>query len=235
MTDTERTERPLAAYYLGLLDRDERRDVERALRRDRDLRQQCVSWPNALTAITCAALVIDESSHEARLEQRLIQRARLARPPTVHSRRTLRVAARGSRWLALIALIAVTAVFGYLAFRADEPISGQAIALTDDGATGVLLPQYEDRLFALVFWGLAQREPGESWQLWLVRASGEVEPGITFLEDEEGRAAVSFHPRVLESDDELIGFAVSRDNPSERTDGRPSSDDILYQFPFSRQ
>ena len=134
----------------------------------------------------------------------------------MRSSRTLRVARRGAIWLALAGLVAVAVIFGVLAFRADDPISGRAVALTEDGVTGVLLPRYEDRLFALIFWGLPQLQAGESWQLWLVRESGAVEPGPIFARDQEGRAAVSINPNDLESDDALIGFAVSRDDPTRR-------------------
>lgn len=223
-------DRPLAAFYLGLLEGAERDPVEGVVRSDPALRGRCAAWPTAVAAITCATLVIDRSNVEARLEQRLIQRARIERPPKVRSRRTLRAARRSSVWLLLAGLVAVASIFGYLAFRADDPISGEAVALTEDGVTGVLLPHYEQQLFALVFWGLPELEAGETWQLWLVRESGAVEPGPIFQRDAEGRAAVSLNPNVLESDDALIGFAVSRDDPAERTDGTPSSDDILYQF-----
>jgi len=226
-------EQLLAAFYLGLLDGEEQARVERAVRADSSLRRRSSAWPNAVAAITCASLVIDQDNVEARLEQRLIQRARIERPPTIRSRRALQAARRGVIWLVFIGLIAVTAIFGYFAFRGEEPISGRAVALTEDGATGVLLPQYEERLFALIFWGLPQLEPGQTWQLWLVRESGAVEPGPSFTRDDEGRAAVSINPNALESDDALIGFAVSADDPAERSQGTPSSDDILYQF--SRQ
>lgn len=223
-------DRPLAAFYLGLLEGAERDPVEGVVRSDPALRGRCAAWPTAVAAITCATLVIDRSNVEARLEQRLIQRARIERPPKVRSRRTLRAARRGAIWLIVGALVAIAAIFGVLAFRADDPISGEAVALTEDGVTGVLLPHYEQQLFALVFWGLPELEAGETWQLWLVRESGAVEPGPIFQRDAEGRAAVSLNPNVLEADDALIGFAVSRDDPAERTDGTPSSDDILYQF-----
>ena len=223
-------EQPLAAFYLGLLGEAEHDSVGGAVRSDPAIRGRCLAWPTAVAAITCATLVIDRSNVEARLEQRLIQRARIERPPTVRSRRTLRAARRGAVWLIIGALAAIAVVFGVLAFRADDPISGQAVPLTEDGVTGVLLPHYEQRLFALVFWGLPELEAGDEWQLWLVRESGVVEPGPIFERDEEGRAAVSLNPNVLESDDTLIGFAVSRDDPAERPDGTPSSEDILYQF-----
>ncbi len=229
-TGESTSEPPLAAYYLGLLDDEERVAVERSIRSDPALRRRCAAWPNAVAAITCASLIVERSSIDARLEQRLIQRARLERPPKVRSSRTLRVARRGAVWLVLAGLVAVAAIFGALAFRADDPISGRAVALTEDGVTGVLLPRYEERLFALIFWGLPQLEGDESWQLWLVRESGAVEPGPIFTRDVEGRAAVSINPNDLESDDALIGFVVSRDNPATRSDGTPSSDDILYQF-----
>ena len=224
------TERSLAAFCLGLLDGDERSGVERAVRSDPDLRRRSAAWPTAIAAITCAALVVEGTGAEARLEQRLIQRARIERPPKVRAPRVLRAAGRNMTRLLLIAAIAAAALFGYLAFRPDEPISGRALALSGDGVTGVLLPKYEDRLFALVFWGLPELGPTERWQLWLVRESGAVEPGPFLIRDDEGRATVSIDPNLLETDDALIGFAVSRDDPSERVDGKPSANNIHYQF-----
>ncbi len=231
---TSRTSEPeprLAAFYFGLLPQEEHDEVERIVRSDPAIRRRCSAWPTAAAAITGATLVVAPDPAEARLEQRLIQRARLVRPPAVRSHYALRVVRRNVLRMLLVLLVAIAALFGYLAFRAEEPISGRAIALTDDGATGVLLPRYEDQLFALIFWGLPPLNVDETWQIWLVRASGSVEPGPTFGRDAEGRAAVSIDPNVLESEDELIGFVVSRDVPSRRLDGTPSSDDILYQFP----
>lgn len=218
------------AFYLGLLDQEQQDEVERLVRSDPRVRGRCASWPNAAAAITCGTLVIDRGNIEARLEQRLIQRARLARPPAVRSPRLLQVARRGLVWALVAGLVALAIVFGLLAFQPEEPISGRAVALNDDGTTGVLLPRYEQRLFALIFWGLPELQPGETWQLWLVRESGAVEPGPIFQRDDDGRAAVTVHPNDLESDDELIGFAISRDDPSRRRDNTPSSEDILYQF-----
>lgn len=230
MTETTQS---TGAYYLGLLGDTERDAVERLVRSDPRVRSRCVSWPNAAAAITCGALIVDDATVEARLEQRLIQRARVARPPSVRSPRTLQVARRGTLWIVLVGLVALAVVFGVLAFRADEPISGRAVALNENGTTGVLMPKFEERLFALIFWGLPELGRDETWQIWLVRESGAVEPGPTFLRDADGRAAVTIDPNTLESGDELIGFVVSRDDPSRRQDGAPSSDDILYQF--SRQ
>lgn len=228
MTETTHS---TGAYYLGLLEEEQRDAVERLVRSDPRLRGQCASWPNAAAAVTCGTLIIDSGNVEGRLEQRLIQRARIERPPTVRSPRTLQVARRGLVWLLLAGLVAVAVIFGVLAFRADEPISGRAIALNADGTTGVLLPSYEERLFALIFWGLPELRFNETWQLWLVRESGSVEPGPMFSRDNDGRAAVTIDPNTLESEDDLIGFVVSRDDPSRRQDGTPSSEDILYQFP----
>lgn len=224
-------EQPLAAYYLGLLEGEEHLGAERAIRSDAALRARCIAWPNVIAAITMGALIFDRHRVEGRMEQRLIQRARLERPAKVHSYRALRVARRGLVWVTLAGLIALAAVFGYLAFSPDEPISGRAVALTENGATGVLLPRYEERLFALIFWGLPPLQADDTWQVWLVRESGAVEPGPMFSEDGDGRAAVTIDPNLIEISDELIGFAVSRDNPAERSDGTPSADDILYQFP----
>ena len=224
------TTQSIGAYYLGLLDEQQQAAVERLVRSNPRIRGRCASWPNAAAAITCGTLIVDAAPVEARLEQRLIQRARVARPPSVRSPRTLQVARRGPLWILLVGLVALAVIFGLLAFRADEPISGRAVALNEDGTTGVLLPRYEEHLFALIFWGLPELGLDETWQIWLVRESGAVEPGPTFSRDADGRAAVTIDPNTLESPDELIGFAVSRDNPSRRQDGTPSSDDILYQF-----
>ncbi len=228
MTDREP---PVAAYFLGLLDDAERIEVEDALRSGGELGRRCAIWPNVSAAITFGALAIDRHSAEGRLEQRLIQRARAERPPAVRSYPALRAARRGAIWAALAAAVTLAALFGYLAFSPQEPISGRAVALTEDGATGVLLPRYEERLFALIFWGLPPLDGEDAWQIWLVRESGAVEPGPVFREDGEGRAAITLNPNLIETDDALIGFAVSRDNPAERASETPSSDNILYQFP----
>jgi len=221
----------LAAFYLGLLDDESRARTERAVRSDPELRRRHAAWPTVIAAISVGALVSDGSEVEGRLEQRLIQRARVARSARTHSYRALHQASRRARWILLAGLIALAAVFGVLAFTPDDPISGRALALTDDGATGVLMPHYESRLFALIFWGLPEIDENQTWQIWLVRESGAVEPGPTFLGDDEGRAAVTIDPNLIERGDALIGFAVSRDNPNLRGDGAASSEDILYQFP----
>ncbi len=225
-------EAPIAAFFFGLLDDPERDAIALSLRSDATRRERYAAWPTALAAITMAALDVDTSHPDSPREQRLIQRARVARSPAARSRQGLRAARRGAVWLALVGLIAIAVVFGVLAFRADEPISGRAVALDDSGAAGVLLPNYESRLFALVFWGLPQLGDSETWQLWLVRASGAVEPGPQFTTGADGRAAVAVNPNQLESDDALIGFAVSRDDPSRRSGETASAADILYQFEY---
>ena len=222
---------PLGAFALDLLDETARAALERELRSNAALRAELAPLPTAAAAVTLAALVLETDAVEARLEQRLIQRARLERPPRVRTPRFLQAVRRRLLWLLLLAAVACAALFGALAFQAGDPISGRALPLTADGATGVLLPQYQDRLFALIFWGLPQLAEEETWQLWLVRASGTVEPGPQFAPDAEGRAAVSVNPNLLETDDPLIGFTVSRDIPSNRTNETASADNILYQFP----
>lgn len=221
----------LATFYLGLLDDEARDQAERAVRTDAALRSRCAAWPTAIAAITVGALITDREAAEGRLEQRLVQRARLARPARMHSYRFFQRASRRARWILITGLVGIAALFGYLAFSPEDPISGRAVPLTEDGATGVLMPRYEARLFALIFWGLPEIEADQTWQIWLVRESGAVEPGPSFTGDHEGRAAVSLNPNLIERADALIGFAVSRDNPAERSDGTASSEDILYQFP----
>ena len=221
---------PLATAYLRLLDSEDRDDLVDAIRTDAAAQRRCAYWPTAAAAMTGASLVIDEAIPIGRVEQRLIQRARFERPPKVRSRRALRAATRSTIWLVVIGLVAVAAVFAYVAFRTDDPISGLAISLSEDGSTGVLLPNYKGQLFALAFWGLPQLEPSETWQVWFVRDSGSVEPGPTFTTDPDGRASVTIDPNDLEHDDTLIGFAISRDSPGQRVNDTPSSDDILYEF-----
>ena len=220
----------LGLFAFGLLDEPEQRRIAQQIRRDDTLSRRLSAWPTAAAAITMSTLEIAPAAVEPRLEQRLIQRARLARPPTVHTRQALQVVRRGLIWLALAGVAAVAVVFGVLAFRPDDPIDGRAVALSDDGLTGVLLPHYEDQLFALVFWGLPEPSAGDAWQLWLVRESGAVEAGPLIERSADGRAAVTVNPLLLDSDDPAIGFAVSRDDPAERPADPPSSDDIIYQF-----
>lgn len=228
MAESEPT---LAAFFLGLLDDESRAQTEHAVRSDAALRRRHAAWPTVIAAITVGALVSDDDVVEGRLEQRLIQRARMARPAQTHSYPLLHQASRHARSILLAGLVALAVVFGFLAFSPDDPISGRAVPLTEDGATGVLMPRYESRLFALIFWGLPEIDENQTWQIWLVRESGAVEPGPTFLGDNEGRAAVTIDPNLVERGDALIGFAVSRDDPNSRRNGAASSEDILYQFP----
>ncbi len=224
-------EAKLGFFAFGLLDDLEQRRIAQQIRRDDTLSRRLSAWPTAAAAVTLSTLEIAPSAVEPRLEQRLIQRARLARPPTVHTRQTLQIVRRGLIWFALAALAAVAVIFGLLAFRPDDPIDGRAVALSDDGRTGVLLPHYENQLFALVFWGLPEPSANDAWQLWLVRESGAVEAGPLIERSADGRAAVTVNPILLDSDDPAIGFAVSRDDPAQRPADPPSSDDIIYQFP----
>ena len=189
-----------------------------------------------LTAAAAALALIpnptDAAAHSIGLEHRVVARARDIRPPAL--RRQLRPSTARRIALALLLVGALTAagVFAWLAFEPRDPINGQAVALSGDGQTGVLLPHYEQRPFALVFWGLPDPEDGEVWQLWLVRESGKVTPGPTLSPDEEGRAAVAINPNAIESEDAPIGFAVSLDIPSERSGETADREAIRYQFPL---
>ena len=227
--DPTPTEPELALFCLGLMSDDELTRFRRQLRSNPALRRRASIGLSRATALTLAVTTGSEPA-ESRLEQRLIQQARQERPPRVRSFRALRVVRRGLLPLLVIALVSLVALFGYLAFRPPDPIDGVAIALSDDGVTGVLLPQYESQLFALAFWGLPEAQPDQRWQLWIVRESGAIEPGPFFERDDEARAVVSINPNRLTSDDALIGFAISLDDPTQRVAGTPSSDRILYQF-----
>ena len=198
--------------------------------------QSLVDDPEAgrLAAAAAALALIPTSDDAARypagLEHRIVSRARAARA----ARRRARIGPSTARRIVfaalLIAALAAAGVFAWLAFQPDDRISGSAVALSDDGQTGVLLPRYEERPFALVFWGLPEPGDGEAWQLWLVRQGGDVSPGPVFAPDDEGRAAIVINPNTLESGVPPIGFALSLDNPAGRTAETPARQDIRYQF-----
>lgn len=228
--EDQAVELPLGAFGLGLLSKEEATATLPAVGRDQALRYRLSTWMAVAAAMIYAEPLGDGNGLRGRCEQRIIQRARAIRPPRVRTHRALRAARRAVAPVAIGLLVAVVALFGYLAFRPGDPIDGRALALNEDGTMGVLLPRYETSLFALVFWGLPEAEEHERWQLWLVRASGEVEPGPFLERDETARATVSIDPNRLGTDDRLIGFAVSLDEPGQRVGGEPSSDHILYQF-----
>lgn len=167
----------------------------------------------------------------AGLENRIVAHARSLRPPAPPRLRIRPARARGVVYAALLsAAVAAAAVFGWLAFAPQDPISGQAVALSEDRATGVLLPRFEERPFALVFWGLPEAETEQVWQLWLIREDGEISAGPTFRPNGEGRAAVPINPNTLENGGPPIGFAISLDIPQERSGDTPQRADIRYQF-----
>ena len=221
----------LPAYVLGLLEDERASSVDSVVRSTPALRRRARTLAAAATAVSLAATPLEDEGAQPQVELRLIQRARDARPPAVRPRRSARAVIRVFPWLVALGLIALLAVFGWLAFQPEDPISGRAIPLTEDGATGVLLPRYESRGFALVFWGLHEAANNETWQLWYVRVSGAVEPGPSFIPDADGRVALALDPNALETDDPLIGFAVSLDVPHQRSGATPLRDAILYQFP----
>ena len=221
----------LPAYVLGLLDDQQASSVDRAVRSTPALRRRARTLAAAATAVSLAAAPLEHDGPQPQIELRLIQRARDARPPAVRPRRTARAIIRVFPWLVALGLIALLVGFGWLAFQPEDPISGRAIPLAEDGATGVLLPHYESRGFALVFWGLPEAANNQTWQIWYVRLSGAVEAGPSFIPDADGRVAIALDPNELETDDPLIGFAVSLDAPHRRSGATPSRDAILYQFP----
>lgn len=186
-------------------------------------------------AAAAAALALipnpdDAVRYPAGLEHRVVSRARDLRARRLPARIRPGVARRIAFAALLIAALAAAGVFAWLAFEPNDPIGGRAVALSEDGGVGVLLPRYEERPFALVFWGLPDPEDGETWQLWLVRRSGDVAPGPAFVPDEEGRAAIVINPNTLETGDPPIGFAISLDDPAERAAETPARQDIRYQF-----
>ena len=188
-------------------------------------------------AAAAAALALipnptDAAAHSIGLEHRVIARAREARPPALRRRLRPSTARRIALALLLVGALTAAGVFAWLAFEPRDPINGKAVALSGDGQIGVLLPRYEQRPFALVFWGLPEPENGQVWQIWLVRESGEVAPGPSFAPDSEGRAALAINPNTLETDDPPIGFAVSLDNPAQRAGETPPREAIRYQFPL---
>lgn len=204
-------------------------DAQDALREDERARRLA----GAAAALGMVPNPLDGSGQATGLEHRIVARAREARAPALRHRLRPSTARRIVFAALLIGALAAAGVFAWLAFEPRDPINGQAVALSGDGQTGVLLPRYEQRPFALVFWGLPEPEDGELWQLWLVRESGEVAPGPSFAPDSEGRAAVAINPNTLETDDPPIGFAISLDNPAERAGETPPREAIRYQFPLN--
>lgn len=224
-------EQLLSAWTLGLLEPGSAAVVERAVRSTPSLRHRAGRVAALAAMASFTTTTHEDAEPMPQIELRLVQRARDARPPAARPRPGAGLLVRGFPWLAALAVAALVVILGWLAFQPEEPISGRAIPLTEDGAAGVLLPRYEARGFALVFWGLPELNDLETWQLWYVRVSGAVEPGPEFEADADGRAAIALDPNELETDDPLIGFAVSRDVPEQRTRQTASREDILYQFP----
>ena len=224
-------EQLLSAWALGLLESDAAAAIEREVRSTPAMRRRARRLAATAAVVSATTTPYEDDPSMPQIELRLVQRARDARPPAIRPRPYARALVRVSPWLLALSVMALVVSFGWLAFQPDEPISGRAIPLADDGAIGVLLPRYESRGFALVFWGLPELAANETWQLWYVRESGAVEPGPLFAADADGRAAVALDPNELETDDPLLGFAVSRDDPGQRAGATASRDDILYQFP----
>lgn len=141
---------------------------------------------------------------------------------------------RGRLRLMAVALAAACAIAaaaaGITYFATDGPIDGRAVALTADGATGVILPRWEERPAALVFWGLAAAEEGERWQLWSVRASGALAAGPFLSPNAEGRAAIPLDLDPQAEADPIAGYALTLDDPSARVGDAPSRDAVRYQF-----
>ena len=216
----------IGPLLLGLVGTDEIEETETAIADDPQVRRLAA----AAAALSLIPNPTDAAGHSTGLEHRIIARAREVRAPARRRRLRPSTARRIVFTLLLAGALAAAGVFAWLAFAPEEPISGRAVALSDDGAAGVLLPRFEQRPFALVFWGLAEPDEGQIWQLWLVRESGEVTAGPAFTPNAEGRAAVPINPNTLESDDAPIGFAVSLDDPEQRAGETPARDAIRYQF-----
>lgn len=224
MNDDPQTQTPeLGPLVLGLVEAAEPLAENEEARRLASAAAALALIPNPTEAAT----------YSAGLEHRVISRARELRAPRLRQRLRPNAARRIAFTLLLTGALAAAAVFAWLAFQPSDPIGGRALALSDDGQVGVLLPRYQERPFALVFWGLPAAEQDQAWQLWLVRESGEVTAGASFTPDDEGRAAIVLNPNTLESEDAPIGFAVSLDNPSERSATPPPREAIRYQFPLN--
>ena len=190
----------------------------------------------ACTAISREEALRAEAVPPAGLEQALISRIRsteglksvpapLERPRRPWRQRALLAAASLA---AACAIAATTAGITYLA--TDGPIDGRAIALTSDGATGVILPRWDERPAALIFWGLAAPAENERWQLWSVRASGALLAGPFLSPNADGRAAIPLDPDPQAEADPIAGYALTLDDPSARINDTPSRDSVRYQF-----
>ena len=114
----------------------------------------------------CAAISRDEALRAeaeppAGLEHALISRIRSTEglksvpAPLESPRRPWRQRALLAAAALAAACAIAAAAAGITYFATDGPIDGSALALTPDGATGVILPRWDERPAALVFWGLA--------------------------------------------------------------------------------
>ena len=190
----------------------------------------------ACAAISREEALRAEAAPPPGLEHALISRIRsteglksvpapLDQPRRPWRRRALLAA---SALAAACAIAAAAAGITYLA--TDGPIDGSALALTADGATGVILPRWDERPAALVFWGLAAPADGERWQLWSVRASGALLAGPFLSPNDDGRAAIPLDPDPQAQADPVVGYALTLDDPTARIGDTPSRDAVRHQF-----
>lgn len=187
-------------------------------------------------SVALAAVDAERAGAEAQpgLEHNVVSRAR--RDGSVRAARPLRDPFRGRERLklaaaALIAGAVIAAIATSIAYVATRgPVDGEALPLNDDGTVGVIIPRWESRPAALVFWGLPAPEPPLAWQLWSVRASGALVAGPLIQPNRTGRAAVplDLDPRTLE--DPIVGYALTLDDPSAREDSAPPRSAVRHQF-----
>ncbi len=226
----------------GAIDRawlrgDESRAAEDAL--DRLCRDAGIAGPRPLARLAALAAISRIEAERANaevpagFEHGLISRIRgseglRAPAATVAAlrRRRARLVLAG-----IVAACIIAAAAGAIAYVAtDGPVGGRAIALVEDGATGVILPRWDGRPAALIFWGLPAAADGERWQLWSVRESGALVAGPYISPNAEGRAAVPLDLDPAAESDPIAGYALTLDNPDSRGGGAPARAAVKHQF-----
>lgn len=226
----------------GAIDRawlrgDASRAAEDAL--DRLCRDAGIAGPRPLARLAALAAISRieaeraDAGVPAGFEHNLISRIRdsgglRARAATVDAprRRRARLVLAG-----IAAACVIAAAAGGIAYVAtDGPVGGRAIALVEDGATGVILPRWDGRPAALIFWGLPAAADGEQWQLWSVRESGALVAGPFISPSAEGRAAVPLDLDPAAEADPIAGYALTLDDPDSRGGGPPARAAVKHQF-----
>lgn len=214
MSDHAEIESSIAAFVLGALSEDERRDVAAHLESCADCRLVAGRLQRAAGALPLATTVIQPPAH---LRSRIVagalasRRDREERPRRVTFRPALRPERLTARWArplaqsisrALVPALAI-AVVGLaiwnisLSNQLHNPSPGSALASTTLEGRGDLtgaqatVVDFKGQSVALVtFSHMPAPPPGKLYQLWLIPATGSPESVGVFVPDSDGSKAI---------------------------------------------